>query len=56
MRGVSKELFIGEELRGANRIFPHKQNLENGLRPVSAAPEIASYYYKGNSITGKQVH
>jgi hypothetical protein len=46
MRGVSRELFIGDGLRCANRVFPHKQNLENGLRPVSAAPEIVSYYYK----------
>jgi hypothetical protein len=55
MRGVSRELFMGEELRCANRIFPHKQNLENGLMPVAAAPAIFSYYYKGNSIIRKQV-
>jgi hypothetical protein len=55
MRGVSRELFIGDGLRCANRIFPHKQNLENGLMPVSAAPAIVSYYYKGNSIIRKQV-
>jgi hypothetical protein len=53
MRGVSREPFIGEELRCANGIFPHKQNLENGLRPVSAAPAIVSYHYKGKSIIRK---
>jgi hypothetical protein len=47
MRGVSRELFMGEELRCANRIFPLKQNLEYGLRPVAAAPAIVSYHYKG---------
>jgi hypothetical protein len=56
MRGVSRELFKGEELRCAKRVFPLEQNLENGLRPVAAASKIVSYYYKGNSIFRKQVH
>jgi hypothetical protein len=47
MRGVSRELFMGEELRCVKRIFPLEQNLENGLRPVAAAPALISYYYKG---------
>jgi hypothetical protein len=53
MRGVSKELFIGQVIRWTNRIDPVKESLEDILRPATAMVAIVSYHYKGNSVISK---